>query len=238
VLAVDENGWLKTDAEGDPEFRMVPSPRHSPLAGAAPLAPVWHTTDVATPAARSAAHWSQPVPAGENPASAHVIIGRDGVIYQCVPFLLSAWHTRGPGLVAGVEVEHVNHCTVGIELENIGEVKRFTEADDFRFQAWPYYRASAGGGYAPGNGLDPALRVDPARVATCRGRWYDGFTPPQLAAAEQLLRALAARYGWRRKHCGRGHVDYEPARKQDPWPLFHDQLLPGILDRVFPQAVA
>jgi N-acetyl-anhydromuramyl-L-alanine amidase AmpD len=157
------------------------------------------------------------------------------VVYQLVSFLASAWHVRGGGRVAGRSVESVNHTTVGIEIENIGKVRRFDLGDGLHYQRWPYFRV-VNGAASSSAGLDPALKVDPTRVVTYKGRFFDGFPDPQLAAYQSLLAALVGQYGWQRQFCGMGHVDYEPERKEDPWPLFHDQLLPVILDRIFSPA--
>ncbi len=237
MLTIDALGWLHGDL-GDPAVQVVPA--HAARMGRsfsspAPLAPAWHTTDVLTPAAVSAAHW-QKAPAPGTAASAHVIIGRDGVIYQCVPATRIAWHVRGGGNVAGQKVESVNANTLGIELENVGGLRRIVEPTGPAFYGWPYWRRDASGNPREQLGPDPLLRLDDVRGSRAQlvgGRWCDGFTPEQLATATELLRGLVHAFNWRREWCGRGHVDYEPARKEDPWPLFRAQHLPAILDLAF-----
>lgn len=237
MLTVDALGWLHS-APGDPAVQVVPA--HASRMGRsfsppAPLAPVWHTTDVLTPAAAAAEHW-QKAPLPGTAASAHVIIGRDGVIYQCVPATRIAWHVRGGGNVAGRKVDSVNANTIGIELENVGGLRRIAEARGPGLYGWPYWRRDASGNPRESLGPDPLLRLDDVRGTRAQlvgGRWCDAFTPEQLATAAALLGSLARVLGWRREWCGRGHVDYEPARKEDPWPLFRAQHLPQLLDLAF-----
>ena len=234
----DTLGWLHPD-DGDP--RVVVVPAHSSRMGTffsapSPRAPVFHTTDTATPAALAAKHWTgDPLPGLA--ASAHVIVGRDGVIYQSVPLNRIAWHARGKGIVAGREVPSVNSCTIGIELENIGGLRRIPDAQQRpAFYGWPYWRRDASGNPRQSLGPDPLLRLDDARGAQARlvgGQWCDGFTVEQIGAATALLLSLARMFGWRREWCGKGHVDYEPARKSDPWPAFIVNYLPQILDLAF-----
>lgn len=241
MLTRDPLGWLRPD-DGDP--RVVVVPAHSSRMGTffsapSPRAPVWHTTDTRTPAALVAKHWTgDPLPGLA--ASAHVIVGRDGVIYQSVPINRIAWHTRGGGVVAGREVASVNSCTIGIELENVGGLRRILDAQQRpAFYGWPYWRRDASSNPRESLGPDALLRLVDARAAGVQlvgGRWCDGFTVEQIGAATALLLSLARLFGWRREWCGKGHVDYEPKRKEDPWPLFRAKHLPGILDTAFPTA--
>lgn len=54
-------------------------------------------------------------------ASAHVVVGRDGEIVQIVPFDEEAWHA-GPSLYHPYTL--LNRYTIGIEISNIGYLKR------------------------------------------------------------------------------------------------------------------
>jgi N-acetyl-anhydromuramyl-L-alanine amidase AmpD len=236
MLSVDALGWLHA-APGDPLVQLVPAhaSRMGPRFSSPPAAPVWHTTDVLTPAAASAEHWQAPATTGN--ASAHVILGRDGVIYQCVPLLRIAWHVRGGGIVGAGKVDSVNARAIGIELENVGGLRRILDAQQRpAFYGWPYWRRDASGNARELLGPDPLVRLDDFRGARAQlvgGRWCDGFTAEQLATAAALLGCLVQRFSWAREICGRGHVDYEPARKEDPWPLFRAQHLQAVLDLAF-----
>lgn len=53
-------------------------------------------------------------------ASAHVVIGRDGKVFQLVPFDTEAWHA-GRSLYKGRA--NLNRCSLGIELDNLGRLE-------------------------------------------------------------------------------------------------------------------
>ena len=54
-------------------------------------------------------------------ASAHVVIGRDGQVIQMVPFNIEAWHA---GRSSYGEASGLNHYSVGIELDNLGQLRQ------------------------------------------------------------------------------------------------------------------
>lgn len=58
------------------------------------------------------------------------------------------------------------------------------------------------------------------------------FPLAQVEAAERLVHALAEAYDIRREHAGHGHVEFDPARRSDPGPVWN-ALLPSLLDRVY-----
>lgn len=53
-------------------------------------------------------------------ASAHVVIGREGEVFQLVPFNIEAWHA-GKSWYAGRG--GLNRYSIGIELDNLGELR-------------------------------------------------------------------------------------------------------------------
>ena len=53
-------------------------------------------------------------------ASAHLVIGRDGRIFQLVPFHVEAWHA-GRSRYTGRE--GLNRFSIGIELDNLGRLQ-------------------------------------------------------------------------------------------------------------------
>lgn len=53
-------------------------------------------------------------------ASTHLVIGRDGELIQLVPFSIEAWHA-GRSCYAGRE--ELNHYSIGIELDNMGQLR-------------------------------------------------------------------------------------------------------------------
>ena len=53
-------------------------------------------------------------------ASAHVVIGREGEVFQLVPFNIEAWHA-GKSWYAGRG--GLNRYSIGIELDNLGKLR-------------------------------------------------------------------------------------------------------------------
>ena len=151
---------------------------------------VIHFTAGAT-ARSSIGFWRTPEAKG---AGAHVVIDRDGTIYQCRPFDRTAGH-------AGVSKWHdgrksyegLNSCAIGIELANAGDsypaLKRFSE-------------------------LPPVLARHKHGGPLCE---WEAFPEAQYNACEALSRALVARY---RLDDVIGHDDIAPQRKADPGPAF------------------
>ena len=54
-------------------------------------------------------------------ASAHLVIGREGEIYQLIPFTTKAWHA---GVSQYQGRKGFNNYSIGIELDNAGPLKR------------------------------------------------------------------------------------------------------------------
>ena len=128
-------------------------------------------------------------------ASAHVVIARDGQVFQLVPFNVRAWHA-GAGSLDGRT--NVNAFSIGVELANSG---RLVRRDD-RWFAW--YGQEI-----------PRAEVHTARGADGVTYWH-AYTPLQLRVAARVCRLLCERYGIRRLV---GHSDIT-SRKQDPGPAF------------------
>lgn len=156
---------------------------------------VIHFTAGAT-AQSSIDFWKSPEAKGAN---AHIIIDRDGTIYQCRPFNRTAGHAgkstwRDPK--TGIRYDGLNACAIGIELANGG--------DSFptRFSRLPATHARHKNG----------------------GPMTDWETYPeaQLAACFALSKLLVDRY-----HLDDvvGHDDIAPDRKNDPGPAFPMQKL-------------
>ena len=53
-------------------------------------------------------------------ASAHLVIGRDGQLIQLVPFNIEAWHAGESCYEGRCEL---NHYSIGIELDNLGQLR-------------------------------------------------------------------------------------------------------------------
>jgi len=228
-MNVDDKGWL-ISAAGDPVGKRFPTVRTYELATPMPLGIVWHYTDgvggpgYAEGLARRIQTFRQGV---DRPASWHLVIAKDGAIYQSAPFTVGTWHVGKPGVIAGRRFANINHVTVGCEFENAGRLLRLGDAA----YCWPYYLDPS----APPNQRrpDPACAVPLDRaVATSMGL-FDAYTAAQEASAAVVLRALVARYSWSRAVCAYGHVDFDPDNREDPGPVWSQTVLPRVLDRVF-----
>ena len=62
----------------------------------------------------------------DRPASAHLVVGRQGEVFQIVPFNMKAWHA-GPSRFNGKS--DVNVRSIGIEISNAGWIKQLTNGN-------------------------------------------------------------------------------------------------------------
>jgi N-acetylmuramoyl-L-alanine amidase len=131
-------------------------------------------------------------------ASAHLVIGRDGTVVQQVPFDRVAWHA---GISAWEGKTGLNHCSIGIELDNAGRLTRHGS----RWRAW------FGGHYEAEDVLEATHKHESSPSG-----WHL-YPPAQLEAAMEAAAALVTRYGLRDII---GHDDIAPGRKADPGPAF------------------
>jgi len=182
-MTITEDHWL-TDAT------------RLPLPGGASMQVrrflVIHFTCGAT-ARSSVEFWKSPEAKG---ACAHVIIDRDGTVYQCRPFNRTCGHAgkstwRDPR--TGTRYDGLNACAIGIELANAGD-------DDSLARRWSRM---------------PLLKARHKNGGSeCE---WERFTAEQIVACEAVSKALVARY-----HLDDvvGHDDIAPDRKNDPGPAF------------------
>lgn len=161
-----------------------------PLEGGSPMGTrrflVIHFTSGAT-ALSSINFWKTTEAKG---ASAHIVIDRDGTIYQCRPFNRTCGHA---GKSTWKGFSGLNSCSIGIELANAGD----SEALAKRWTKLPLVTARhKNGGPVCG---------------------WEAYPPEQLAACEAVSKALVARYNLDDVV---GHDDIAPSRKVDPGPAF------------------
>jgi len=180
----------------------------------------------------------------DRPVSWHVLIAKDGRMFQSVPFNQGSWHVGRPGRIGGAPQKtngfwnaatfpegklfgNINRATIGVELENAGRL----EVVDGKFYCWPYWTnpTAPAGARTP----DPTLELPESRAQMMAGTWYDTFPAPQEQAAQRLVQALAIKYKWSRSVTQYGHLMFDPGRKEDPGPLWLELALPRILDGVF-----
>jgi len=151
-----------------------------------------------------------------NPAekvSAHVVIGRDGMVFQLIPFDKIAWHA-GESEYNGRK--GYNKYSIGIELDNAGLLTKTENG----YQAWfkRYY--------------DPKDVMKAVHRNRSTAEYWHTFTEAQIDKANAICRLLIDHY--KLKHI-LGHEEVSPGRKIDPGPafpldVFREKLLHGRRD--------
>jgi N-acetylmuramoyl-L-alanine amidase len=131
-------------------------------------------------------------------ASAHIVLGRDGSIVQLVPFNVVSWHA---GVSQWNGINGLNTCSIGIEMDNAGLLKRVGK----QYQAW------FGAAYPE----DQVLLAEHKHGGGVQP-WHT-YTEVQIERALELAEVLAAHYGLEDVL---GHEDIARGRKQDPGPAF------------------
>lgn len=138
--------------------------------------------------------WRTPAAKG---ACAHVIIDRDGTIYQCRPFNRTAGHagvSRWQDPNTGKMYGSANAYGIGIELANAGDDKEIVK-------------------WAKAQGF-PAIKAK-HRNGGKLVEWED-YPEPLLESLRELSIALVERYNL---DDVTGHDFISPGRKNDPGPL-------------------
>ncbi|MCK5705853.1 MAG: N-acetylmuramoyl-L-alanine amidase [Cyclobacteriaceae bacterium] len=132
-------------------------------------------------------------------ASAHLVIGRNGEIFQLVPFNKIAWHA-GRSSFGGKS--GYNNYSIGIELDNAGVLTK-TGND---FQSW------FGKKYTQSDVMEGVHRNE------SQPRYWHIYTERQLEVNEEITRLILDKY----KPIVHilGHEEISPGRKQDPGPAF------------------
>lgn len=139
---------------------------------------------------------------GDVDSSAHLIIGRDGRILQLVPFNLQSWHA---GISAHLQRRHLNRYSIGIELQNAGQLHR----RNGKYYAW----------------FNKQYPVEEVYTHHLEGResYWHRYTPVQLETLDAVVRQLCHHYPIR--YILR-HSEIT-TRKSDPGPAFPDRWLEG-----------
>jgi N-acetylmuramoyl-L-alanine amidase len=143
--------------------------------------------------------WRSPDAKG---ACAHIIIDRDGTVYQCRAFNRTAGHagvSKWHDPAAGIDRSGCNAFSIGIELANAGDsVEGSVEKPHF--------------GSFPIAAAIKARHKNGGPVTL-----WEVYPQAQLDACFALSKALFDRY-----HLDdvRGHDDIAPERKNDPGPAF------------------
>jgi len=153
---------------------------------------VMHFTSGAT-ALSSVEFWRTDAAKG---AEAHIIIDRDGTVYQVRRTDEAADHAgkskwRDPN--TGLIYTGLNQCSIGIELANAGDDEKLAA----RYTKLPIVRARHKNG-GPVQG-------------------WEAYPPEQIESALAVAKALVQRY---KLDDVIGHDDIAPDRKNDPGPAF------------------
>lgn len=131
-------------------------------------------------------------------ASAHLVIGRDGKIYQLIDFDKKAWHA---GVSEWAELSGFNDFSIGIELDNPGRLTKVGE----KYLSW--YKKE----FSKDNVVELTHKHEKNPTF-----WYD-YTESQIEACFEVCRLLMAKYEIKDIL---GHDDIAPFRKTDPGPIF------------------
>ena len=164
-----------------------------------PSTTVMHFTYGAS--ARSSANWFRH-PENTKKSSAHVVIGRDGAVIQCVDFDTGANHA---GASSWRGTSGLNTWSFGVELANWGYLQN-------RGGRWTSYTGTAVS--------DPVLAVhkngNPPQYTNVPIGW-EPYPEAQIKSAVGVVQTLIENYGSQEII---GHDDISAGRKWDPGPAF------------------
>lgn len=144
--------------------------------------------------------WKTPDAKG---AEAHIIIDRDGTIYQIRPFNQQCDHagrSQWTSPLDGKMYNWLNQCSIGVEFANAGD-----------------------GANQDGTAFSSHKFKCPAGVVRLRHKfggpltYWETYPPAQIAAGTEVFRAIVKRYNLDDLI---GHDDIAPDRKNDPGPAF------------------
>jgi len=141
-------------------------------------------------------------------ASAHLVVGRDGVIFQLVPFTTIAWHA-GQSSYGGRS--GFNKYSIGIEMDNAGKLTKSGE----NFIAW------FGKEYGPNEAIEAVHRNE------SQPAYWHSYPEQQISTVRAVCELLVDAYGITEIL---GHEEIAPSRKIDPGPAFP---LDKLRDRIF-----
>ncbi len=188
-----ENHLLVGNSSSE-DLTFQESPNHSGhFANARPDTIIIHYT--AGGSAASSANW---LCNSQAKASAHIVIGKKGEIFQLLPFDKIAWHA-GPS--KWKDRSGLNKYSIGIEIANAGPLEK---------RATGYF-TSFGKAIAPENVVLAAHKNGGGERA------WEAYTDQQIDMVEKLCILLKQVYQIDEIL---GHDDISPARKEDPGPAY------------------
>ncbi len=189
TLTIDNDHLL----QGDNVVHLIASKNSKPFKSKFPDTLVVHFT-----AGRSAESSARFLQRPDVKASAHLVIGRGGEIYQLVPFNIIAWHA-GESSYAGRS--KFNQYSIGIELDNAGALEK----------AGSDYVSWFGKKYIDSDVIKAVHRNEK------KPRYWHLYTERQLEVNEVVTELLLKKYNISQIL---GHEEISPGRKVDPGPAF------------------
>lgn len=132
-------------------------------------------------------------------ASAHIVIGRDGKVWQLVPFNTIAWHA---GVSEYGNRKGYNKYSIGIELDNPGYLEKV--GDEF-------LSVATGRKYQAKDVIEKTHRNEQS------SRYWLTYTEAQISACREICETLIQKYNI---SLVLGHEEIAPGRKLDPGPAF------------------
>ncbi len=134
----------------------------------------------------------------DSKSSAHLVIGRNGSIFQLVPFDTISWHA-GKSSYSG---RHgFNKYSIGIEIDNAGKLSHSGD----KYVSW------FGKNYKENEALKAIHKNE-----TESGYWHI-YNEIQLSLVQEICSLLISNYGIKSIL---GHDEVSPGRKIDPGPAF------------------
>lgn len=162
------------------------------------------------------------------PASAHIVLSREGTCYQLIPFNKKAWHV-GPSASHGYKM--LNDMSIGLEISNIGYVK---ELSDGSFMDEYGNRIDADGKFKNSGRVTSSPpstwheQYHPRLAHGARYRW-EPYDERQLAYLDNLVPAILAKYPTIRWIVSHEEVDTR-GWKTDPGFMFPMKRYTKLLD--------
>jgi N-acetyl-anhydromuramyl-L-alanine amidase AmpD len=252
-LQITPDGWIEPTIGSSIKVERIPTKRIQKLATprGEPHMIVWHWTATPAGSVRNAAKRIQNLPdkaKGERAASFHLGIPQAGALIQLASVEVGTWHAGGASAarfmklatdrtgLSGSTAEgayvispkgplSANAISVGVELENVGEVRLVKG----KWRSWPF---KDGEGHVVKEEDTVSFRLPGEKSP----RRYERFTEHQVHQATEFVRAMAIAYprSITRASCSWAHFMIDPTRKTDPGPYWMEEILPKILDEVFP----
>ena len=132
-------------------------------------------------------------------ASAHLVVGRKGEIFQLMPFNAIAWHAGKSSYNGRIGF---NRFSIGIEIDNAGILEKNGDG----------YLAWFGKRYTENEVIRAVHRNE------SQEKYWHTYTENQINMVETLCQSLMNKYNTIRHILG--HEEISKGRKQDPGPAF------------------